>query len=158
MLITNYKTAVFVIIGGEGGIRTLETRYIWSAPLAGACLQPLGHFSAKNFCSRSSSELRIIHESCHRRKTLSRRNRGIDSDLSLVVWLKKKIWKKVNQEFTCGWSICPRHRFVSQLKSSVAFGPNFKETAITGLRKCEWRSVFKSMLRIFQSKFCRKIE
>ena len=28
VLATNYKTAVFVISGGEGGIRTLETRYI----------------------------------------------------------------------------------------------------------------------------------
>lgn len=32
--------------GGEGGIRTLETGFCQSAPLAGVCLQPLGHFSA----------------------------------------------------------------------------------------------------------------
>ncbi len=32
--------------GGEGGIRTLEARFSELAPLAGVCLQPLGHFSA----------------------------------------------------------------------------------------------------------------
>ena len=34
------------ICGGEGGIRTLEARFSELAPLAGVCLQPLGHFSA----------------------------------------------------------------------------------------------------------------
>ena len=33
-------------LGGEGGIRTLEARFSELAPLAGVCLQPLGHFSA----------------------------------------------------------------------------------------------------------------
>ena len=35
--------------GGEGGIRTLEARYIGPAPLAGVCIRPLCHFSASLF-------------------------------------------------------------------------------------------------------------
>jgi hypothetical protein len=31
--------------GGEGGIRTLDTSLSSYAPLAGACLRPLGHLS-----------------------------------------------------------------------------------------------------------------
>ena len=34
----------FFISGGEGGIRTLDTRLTYT-PLAGERLQPLGHFS-----------------------------------------------------------------------------------------------------------------
>ena len=41
--------------GGEGGIRTLEARFSELAPLAGVCLQPLGHFSAR----RAKSSVRI---------------------------------------------------------------------------------------------------
>lgn len=42
--------------GGEGGIRTLETGFCQSAPLAGVCLQPLGHFSAHR-SSRSGKRI-----------------------------------------------------------------------------------------------------
>ena len=36
----------FFVYGGEGGIRTLDTLLTYT-PLAGARLQPLGHFSGR---------------------------------------------------------------------------------------------------------------
>ena len=42
-----YNRAFSVLTGGEGGIRTLDTLLTYT-PLAGARLQPLGHFSVRS--------------------------------------------------------------------------------------------------------------
>ena len=41
----SYGRVKLFIGGGEGGIRTLDTSLSSYAPLAGACLRPLGHLS-----------------------------------------------------------------------------------------------------------------
>ena len=54
-----HKRRRFCLYGGEGGIRTLDTRLTYT-PLAGERLQPLGHFSTiRRFCAPINERARI---------------------------------------------------------------------------------------------------
>ena len=54
-----HKWRRLCLYGGEGGIRTLDTRLTYT-PLAGERLQPLGHFSTfRQFCTPINERARI---------------------------------------------------------------------------------------------------
>ena len=86
-----------IVFGGEGGIRTLDTLLTYT-PLAGARLQPLGHFSInfdslfnflqKQLCRPEFSGGIIAHRGKNQRLLSEESSLGADSAPPFSIWIR----------------------------------------------------------------------